>query len=138
MFTVTETPPRESLALPRFLALFLFAGAFFFALGAAATLAPAFSGDTRAIRILAVSGLSASTLGWLGMVLWSGRRIPKWFIACFALLIFAVPVVAVLISGTWMESLAMLGMVIPSALGFHSVLRNYQGPTFKPKTLDEL
>ena len=38
MFTVTETPPRESLALPRFLALFLFAGAFFFALGAVAAL----------------------------------------------------------------------------------------------------
>jgi hypothetical protein len=118
--------------------LFLFAGAFFLALGAVAALAPAFSGDWRAIAMFAGVGLSASMLGWLGMVLWSGRRIPKWFIASFGLLIVAGPVVAVLFSGTWMESLAIFGMVIPSALGFQSVLRNYPGTPPKPKTFDEL
>ena len=140
MFSVTEnaSPPRESLALPRFLALILFTGALFFGIGAVGSAAAAMTGERRAVGMSVGVGLSAWMLGWLGMVLWSGRSIPRWFIASFGIVIVAGPVVAVSFSGTWMEALTMVGMVVPGALGFQSVLRNYPGTPPKPKTFDEL
>ncbi len=140
MLAVTENAslPRESLALPRFLALILFTGALFFGIGAVGSAVAAMTGERRALGLLVGVGLTAWMLGWLGMVLWSGCSIPRWFIASFGLLIVAGPAVAVLFSGSWMETLTMVGMVVPGALGFQSVLRNYPGTPPKPKSFDEL
>ena len=85
--------------------------------------------------MLAAVGLTAWMLGWLGTVLWSGRRIPKWFIAGFLLLTLAGPLVLAFLCNTWTESLASVGMVAMNAMGFRTVLRNYPG---KPKAIDEL
>ena len=87
MFTVREnaSPPRESLAFPRFLALILFTGALFFGIGAVGSAVAAMTGERRAVGMSVGVGLSAWMLGWLGMVLWSGRSIPRWFIASFGI-----------------------------------------------------
>jgi hypothetical protein len=134
----SQNPPREGLALQRFLALFLFAGAASFWIGAIAAVAPALSGDMRAIGMFTGTGLSAWTLGWLGMVLWSGRTIPKWFMASFLWLIGAGPLLLAFLCDTWMESLTLVGMVAPIAMSVPSVLRNYPAMPPKPKTFDEL
>ncbi len=140
MLTVTKNAglPRESLALPRFLALILFTGALFFGIGAVGPAVAAMTGERRALGLLVGVGLTAWMLGWLGMVLWSGRSIPRWFIASFGLVIVAGPVAAVLFSGSWMEALTMVGMVVPSALGFRTILRDYPGKPPRPRTFDEL
>ncbi len=134
----TVTVPREGLALQRFLALFLFAGAFFFAIGTFVAAAKAISGDMRAIGILVGTGLPTWMLVWLGMVLWSGRAIPRWFIASFLLLIGFGPLPLAFFCNTWMESLALVGMAAPSAMMAHWALLNYLVKPPKPKAFDEI
>jgi hypothetical protein len=134
----TVTVPREGLILPRFLALFLFSGGFSFAIGTFVSAAKAISGDPRAIGMLVGTGLTTWMLVWLGMVLWSGRAIPKWFITSFLLLTGFGPLLLAFFCNTWMESLAMVGMVVPSAMSALSVLRSYLGKPPKPKTFDEI
>ena len=138
MSTVSSSPPRESLALPRFLAVILFAGSFCFGMGAIAGLFTAITGEVRVVVMLAGVGLTAWMLGWLGMVIWSGRMIPRWFIASFGILIVAGSVVAAMFSHTWAEALALVSTVPATALGFRSVMQNYPGQSPKPKTFDEI
>src|SRR4051812_32650686 len=105
----TVTVPRDNLVLQRFLALFLFAGGFFFAIGTIAAASKVISGDTRAIGMLVGIGLPAWMLVWLGMVLWSGRGIPRWFMASFLLLTALGPIIMAFLCNTWMETLTLLG-----------------------------
>jgi hypothetical protein len=134
----TISVPREGLALQRLLALSPFAGAFFFAIVTFVAAAKTISGDMRAIGMLVGTGLPTWMLVWLGLVLWSGRAIPRWFIASFLLLTGFGPLLSAFFCNTWMESLALVGVAAPSAMMAHCALRNYLGKPPKPKAFDEI
>lgn len=132
------TVPRDNLLLQRFLALFLFVGAFFFGVGTFVAAAEVASGDMRAVGMLVGIGLPAWMLAWLGMVLWSGRGIPRWFIASFLLLVGFGPIIMAVFCKTWAEALNLLAITVPTALSVQPTLRSYLGKPAKPKTFDEL
>ncbi len=110
----------------------------FFAIGTFVAAAKAISGDMRAIGMLVGIGLPTWMLVWLGMVLWSGRAIPKWFIVSFLLMTGFGPPLLAFFWNTWLESLALVCMVAPSAMSAQPVLRNYLGKPPKPKPFDEI
>lgn len=133
----TVSVPRQGLALQRFLALFLFAGGFFFAIGTIAAASKVISGDMRAIGMLAGTGIPTWMLVWLGMSLWSGRGLPRWFIASFLLLVGIGPIFLAFLCDTWTESLTLAAMAIPTAFMVYPTLRIYLGKPAKPKAIDE-
>ena len=133
----TATLPRDNLVLQRFLALFLFAGSIFFGMGTLAASAKLASGDLRSVGMLVGTGLPAGLLVWLGMVLWSGRGIPRWFIALFLIPTSLGPLALAFSAKTWMESLMWAVGFAPMAMATLSVLRN-DPATPEPKTIDEL
>jgi hypothetical protein len=134
----TVTLARDNLVLQRFLALFLFAGALFFAIGTFVAAAKVASGDIRSIGMLIGIGLPTWMLVWLGACLWAGRGIPRWFMVSFLLLIGFSPFIMALFCNTWMESLTLVAMATPAAISVWPVLREYRGKPSKPKTIDEL
>ncbi len=134
----TVVVPRDNLILQRFLALFLFTGGFFFAIGTLAAASKAILGDAGSIGMFVGTGLPTWMLVWLGMVLWSGRGLPRWFIASFLLLLVFGSFIMAFFCKTWNESLTFAAMAIPTAISVQPVLRNYLGKPEKPKTFDEL
>ncbi|QEH36575.1 hypothetical protein OJF2_51590 [Aquisphaera giovannonii] len=134
----TAAVPRDNLILQRFLALFLFAGSCFFAIGTFVSAAKVVTGDMRTIGMLAGTGLPTWMLVWLGMALWSGRGLPRWFIAAFLLLVGFGSFILAFFCNTWEESLTLAAMAIPTAISIQPVLRTYLGKPAKPKTFDEL
>lgn len=94
-----------------------------------------FQADLRGLGIAAAISPVAVGLAWLGSVLWSGRPIPRWFMMAFGLFVFAVPVVAVVVNGSWAEIVTILAVLVPTALPFWAALRGQPG---KPKPPDEL
>ncbi len=88
--------------------------------------------------MLVGTGLPAWMLVWLGGVLWSGRGIPRWFMASFLLLTAFGPIAMAFFCKTWMETLTLLGAAIPIAFSVQPTLRSYLGKPAKPKTLVEL
>lgn len=133
---------RSRLAM--FLALILLGFAAVIGLGAGTALVGnLWAGQWRSLVPAAIAGGVVWSLGWLGLVLWSGRMIPRWFIgAFFGSLLGLVVVAALLDKGSWMETIGAIGLVIPMALQVMPILRDYPAAPpakpAKPAPLDDL
>ncbi len=106
--------PSVGLALPRCLALILFALA---ALIGLPTLLASAGGlmerDWRALVVLGGVGALVRMLVWLGMRIWSGRSIPGWFLAAFGAVIVVTPAALLVAKGQWVEGLVLLVACVP-------------------------
>lgn len=135
---MNATARPEGLGLPRFLAVILGGFAVPIGLFAAIGLFESLSrGEWKPLGGAAGGGLAAWTLGWLATVLWSGRMIPRWFLGAFFGGIVGLALLEALVSkATWAEFLGLVGMLLPAAWQFRSVLRN--GPAApKPSPLGD-
>lgn len=126
-----------NLVIQRFLALFLFAGCLVFGLAIPAAIDGAFKGPSQTIGMLFAAVLTAWMLGWLGMVLWSGRGIPRWFIRGFLLVLIGGQVVCACCCNSWSDAGVIVSSLVISAAGFPTIWRDYGAKPAKPPALDE-
>jgi hypothetical protein len=120
---------RDGLKFAQFLALILFFLAAVIVLVAAYVSFSIFAGERFAIGILAGAGPVAWMLGWLGMRLWSGRPLPRWFLSAHALGTFGFLAAFGWARGHRLESLVLVGMMISVLFKFRSI---NQGDSVKP------
>ena len=141
MSSVDQTISPIDLALPRFLAVILFGLAAFMGLPtAAAAVVTLFSGDWRALLLMAMVWPIVGVVVWLGRVLWSGRPIPMWFIFAFYGLIFVVPAIGLLWKEAWMAAVGSLALFSPFLLMLWTGMRDSRekpSKPSKPKAFDD-
>ena len=133
----TAAVRRDDLLLQRFFSLFLFAGAFFFGVATFVAAAKVASGDVRAAGMLLGCGLPSAALVWVGVALWAGRGVPRWFMASFLVLIGFGPLLLACLGRTWSESLTMLAVAVPTVVSVYPTLREYWRHTAKPAPRNE-
>ena len=132
MFAIpNDQIPTESRTLPRFFAVILLSLAALLGLPTAlASIGSLAAGDWRSLAVLAGVGPIVYGLIWLGMLLWSGRSIPSWFITAFLVAMVAIPVLATLSTGDWKGAAQILAMWAPAIFTVGQALR--PAPEAKP------
>lgn len=102
--------------LQRFLAVILFGGALIFGsvlpLVVIGTIAPGRAALPAPWWIPFFAGGIAWVCGWLAMLLWSGRSIPRWFLGGWLYAVCLVAGVASFAKGDWESGSCMLGMML--------------------------